>query len=57
MNKNMIDEWYAEVKAEVQWIFEMFNVCWDSTTRPPLPASWEICIQVKKHQLELDMEQ
>ena len=56
MNKNMIDEWYAEVKAEVQWIFEMFNVCWDSTTRPPLPASWEICIQVKKHQLELDME-
>ena len=23
----------------------------------PLPASWEICMQVKKHQLELDMEQ
>ena len=22
-----------------------------------LPASWEICMQVKKHQLELDMEQ
>ena len=22
-----------------------------------LPASWETCIQVKKHQLELDMEQ
>ena len=22
-----------------------------------LPASWEICVQVKKHQLELDMEQ
>ena len=22
-----------------------------------LPASWEICIQVKKQQLELDMEQ
>ena len=21
------------------------------------PASWEICVQVKKHQLELDMEQ
>ena len=21
------------------------------------PASWEICMQVKKHQLELDMEQ
>ena len=23
----------------------------------PLPDSWEICIQVKKQQLELDMEQ
>ena len=22
-----------------------------------LPASWEICMQVKKHQLDLDMEQ
>ena len=22
-----------------------------------LPASWEVCIQVKKQQLELDMEQ
>ena len=28
----------------------------DGNTRP-LPASWEICIQVKKQQLELDMEQ
>ena len=24
---------------------------------PTLPASWEICMQVKKQQLELDMEQ
>ena len=24
---------------------------------PDWPASWEICMQVKKHQLELDMEQ
>ena len=23
----------------------------------PLPASWEICMQVRKQQLELDMEQ
>ena len=23
----------------------------------PLPASWEICVQYKKQQLELDMEQ
>ena len=29
----------------------------DGNTRPPdLPASWEICMQVKKQQLELDME-
>ena len=27
------------------------------TTLPALPASWEICMQVKKQQLELDMEQ
>ena len=25
--------------------------------RPPYPASWEICMQVKKQQSELDMEQ
>ena len=24
---------------------------------PTLPASWEICMQVKKQQLELDLEQ
>ena len=30
----------------------------DGNTWPPdLPASWEICMQVKKQQLELDMEQ
>ena len=25
--------------------------------RPPEPASWETCMQVRKQQLELDMEQ
>ena len=29
----------------------------DGNTRPPDPASWEICTQVRKQQLELDMEQ
>ena len=29
----------------------------DGNTRPPDPASWEICMQVRKQQLELDMEQ
>ena len=28
---------------------------WEHLTT--LPASWEICVQVKKQQLELDMEQ
>ena len=29
----------------------------DGNTRPPDPASWEICMQVRKQPLELDMEQ
>ena len=29
----------------------------DGNTRPPDPASWEICMQVRKQQLEVDMEQ
>ena len=29
----------------------------DGNTRPPEFASWEICMQVRKQQLELDMEQ
>ena len=28
----------------------------DGNTRPPGSASWEICMQVRKQQLELDME-
>ena len=39
---------------------EFSNVCldwmvWEYQTT--WPASWEICMQVKKQQLELDMEQ
>ena len=29
----------------------------NGNTRPPYLAFWEICMQVKKQQLELDMEQ
>ena len=29
----------------------------DGNTRPTLPASWETCMQVKKQQLELDIDQ
>ena len=35
-------------------LWKIFNRCEYQTT---LPASWEICMQVKKQQLELDMEQ
>ena len=28
----------------------------DWNTRPTWPASWETCIQVRKQQLDLDME-
>ena len=34
---------------------EKFWKRWEYQTMPP--ASWEICMQVKKQQLELDMEQ
>ena len=34
---------------------EKFWKRWEYQT--PLPASWEICVQVRKQQLELDMEQ
>ena len=44
MNHN--DLWFT--------VFTLFKR-WEYQTT--LPASWEICMQVKKHQLELDMEQ
>ena len=40
------------------WITTNFGKllnCWEYQTT--LPVSWEICMQVKKQQLELDMEQ
>ena len=35
----------------------MENSSRDGTYQTTLPASWEICMQDKKKQLELDMEQ
>ena len=35
----------------------MENSSGDKEYQTTLPASWEICMQVKKQQLELDMEQ
>ena len=37
------------------------NKLWENSERweyqTPWPASWEICMQIRKQQLELDMEQ
>ena len=35
----------------------MENSSRDGNNQTTLPASWEICMQVRKQQLELDMEQ
>ena len=46
------------LKTLTVWIiinYEKFFKRWEYQTT--LPASWEICMQVKKQQLELDMEQ
>ena len=45
-------------KALTVWIATNYGKClkrWEYQT--PWPASWEICMQVKKQQLELDIEQ
>ena len=36
---------------------KLWNILKEMGIPDPWPASWEICIQVKKQQLELDMEQ
>ena len=38
-------------------LWEILQEMEDSLEETTLPASWEICMQVKKQQLELDMEQ
>ena len=46
------------LKPLTVWIttnYGKFLKRWDYQTT--LPASWETCVQVKKQQLELDMEQ
>ena len=36
---------------------KLWKIVQDLGIQTTLPASWEICMQVKKKQLELDMEQ
>ena len=45
------------LKPLIVWITTIcgkFSKCWENQTT--LPASWATCMQVKKQQLELDME-
>ena len=46
---------YAKVFVWITTNCAKFFKRWEYQTT--LPASWEICLQVKKHQLELDVEQ
>ena len=46
---------YAKAFVWITINYEQFLKRWESKTT--LPASWEICMQIKKQQLELDMEQ
>ena len=36
---------------------KLWKILRDGNTETTWPASWEICMQVRKQQLELDMEQ
>ena len=46
---------YAKAFVWITTNYEKFWKRWEYQTT--WPASWEICMQVKKQQLELDMEQ
>ena len=55
--KNLYSCFIDYTKA-FEWITTncgIFLMRWDYQNT--LPASWETCVQAKKHQLELDMEQ
>ena len=46
------------LKTLTLWITTSYRKFWKRQKyQTTLPASWEICMQVKKQQLELDMEQ
>ena len=46
---------YAKATVWITTNCEKFFKSWEYQTT--LPVSWEICMQVKKQQLEMDMEQ
>ena len=44
-------------KSLTMWMTKNWKILQEMEHQTTLPASWEICMQVKKQQLELDMEQ
>ena len=56
--KTSVSTWLTMPKPLIVWITTncgKFSKRWEYQTT--WPASWEICMQVRKQQLELDMEQ
>ena len=57
-NEHLLQKGLCHTLCEVVWITTncgKFLKRWEYQTT--WPASWEICMQVRKQQLELDMEQ
>ena len=44
-------------KPLIVWIILTWEILKEMEYQTTWPASWEICMQVKKQQLELDVEQ
>ena len=60
VNTNSFSWWIGHLHVELRMVWSTTNCGkffkrWEYQTT--LPASWEICVQVKKQQLELDMKQ
>ena len=56
--KTYISAWLTMPKSSTVWITINFGKFWKSREyQTTWPASWETCMQVRKQQFELDMEQ
>ena len=56
--KNIISAWLTMPKPLTVWITRNCGKFWKRWEyQTTWPASWEICMQVQKQQLDLDMEQ
>ena len=45
------------LKPLTVWIHKLWKILKEMEYQTTLPASWEICVQVKKQRMESDMEQ